>query len=258
MVTRDMGRQEGTLARGGARLLCAALAGILCLWLAFVCLPARAAFASDDAPAATLTLTMECTAGEKTSLVDGIEATAYRVASLDDAVNHYELLPEFAELGVDFNAGMTIQEMEAAAKKAATIAKAQGVTGVSATSDTNGVAAFGQLPYGVYLVVQTGATGSAKNYSDFEPFLISVPQVTEGDVVFDVNALPKLTPKDTPKPPEPEEPEKPKPEPEPKPKKPMPWTGDNFDPALVLALAGAGLLLMAVGLVSRSKKSSQG
>lgn len=237
MASRDESRLGGETS-GRLRHI---LLGILCLVLTLGFAPARVALAQD----ATLTLKMEYQSGEKTLAIDGVKATAYRVATLDDAINRYELLPEFESLGVDFNLGLSVDEMESAAEKAASIVRAGGVEGTSATSGSDGIASFGALPYGVYVVVQTGATGGAEGYEDFQPFLISVPQLTEDDIVFDVVALPKFTPKDAPVPPPP-----------PPTPKVTPRTGDPFDPLPLMVLAACGAALLASGVLLQRKGSA--
>lgn len=202
--------------------------------------------ADDEAPAdATLTLVMQYEADGKDELVDGVEATLYKVASLDDAVNHYVLLDQYESLGVDFNKGLDASQMQEAAKKAQAIASNGDKAAAVATSGKDGKAAFGTLEYGVYLAVQTGAIDTAKAYRDFEPFLISVPRVTEDGVEFDVVAQPKLTPGDAPKP---EEPPVTPPTPSTSPK-----TGDVMNPQAVVACVVGGGVLVLAGLMLRKR-----
>ena len=78
-------------------LAAASLLGFLCLALVLSLAPARVALAEDAVQDATLTLKMEYQSGEDALLIDGVEATVYRVASLDDAVNHYELARDGAD-----------------------------------------------------------------------------------------------------------------------------------------------------------------
>lgn len=233
MASRGKGSLKGKM-RGKLQPI---LLGFLCLMLVMGFVPGRIALAED----ATLTLKMEYQSGEKTLVIDGVTATAYRVATLDDAVNRYELLPEFESLGVDFNQGLSIDEMGSVAADAAAIVRAGGIEGSSATSGSDGTMPFGGLPYGVYVVVQTGATGGAKGYEDFRPFLISVPQVTEDGVVFDVMSYPKFTPKDAPVPTPPPTP------------KVSPKTGDTFDIRLVAGFAACGAVILAAGVLLNRK-----
>ncbi len=208
----------------------------LCLLLSFAF--CTVALAAQDA---TLTLQMSYstgTAGSKSTPISGVTATAYRVAELDDAVNTYTLVDDFASLGIDFNNGLDAAGMEAAAKQAAGIVSASGMKGVSATSNAKGEASFGTLPYGVYLVVQTGSAGDAAKYENFTPFLISVPQITEDGVLYEVVANPKTAPKP---PAPPEEP---------------PTTGDttNLQPMWGYAAVGGAMVLVGIRGLGRIRR----
>ena len=210
----------------------ASLALCLIVSLAFC----MVAFAAQDA---TLTLQMSYssgTAGSQSTPIGGVTATAYRGADLDDtAAGTYTLTSDFASLGVDFNEDIDAAGMEAAAQKAAGMVAASTVQGVSATSNAQGVASFGQLPYGVYLVVQTGAAGDAEKYENLAPFLINVPQFTDDGVVYDVVANPKTSPLPTPAP---------KP---PTPVKP-PVTGDTTNLQPLWTYAALGGAMVAIGI----------
>ena len=232
--------------KGHSRLV--RLVGCLVVALAALLAPVVALAAEDG----SLTLVVEYESGGTTTRISGATAAAYRVADLDDGINTYTLRDEFASLGVDFNLGMDAETMEATAEAAARIVQAGGIEGVSATSGADGVAAFGTLPKGVYLVVQTDATDVAAEYEDLTPFLISVPEVTAEGIVYDVVAYPKVTPGGT-VPSKDEEPPddhtgRVTPPPTPKtPKTNMPQTGDLANPALWVSCCVAGALLIMLG-----------
>lgn len=196
------------------------------------------AFAAQDA---TLTLQMAYASGESSTPIGGVTATAYRVADLDEAVNNYTLLDDFASLGIDFNQGLDAAQMEAAALQAQSIVRASSISGVSATSNASGTASFGSLPYGVYLVIQTGASGDAAKYEDFTPFLISVPQITEEGVVYEVVANPKTAPKPPAPPIEP------------------PVTGDatNLLPLAKYAVAGGAMAIVGIWGLGRTRRRDE-
>ena len=224
--------------------------------LALALLPARAALAAEDA---SLTLNMAYEESGKTQQVDGVAVALYKVAELDDAINHYTLLERYGVLGVDFDEGLNASQMLTAAKQAAEIAKADEPT-AKAVSDATGKAAFGTLGYGVYLAVQTDATGTAVEYDDFEPFLISVPQITADEIVFNVVSDPKLTPgggivphEDEEVPPKrsTEEPKKPTTPTTPTTK--LTQTSDLLNVQMVVACVAAGGALLAVGVVLRRR-----
>lgn len=208
---------EGRLARLASCLCCALLVATCALGMS------KAALADQGG---TLTLTMAYSSGGKTTNISGVTATAYCVADLDDPVNHYTLRDDFVSLDVNFDEGVAdAATMEALAQQAVKLLPPN-AKGVSATSGSDGKAAFGTLPNGLYLVIQTGAKGDAENYSDFTPFLISVPQITTEGVVWDVEALPKLAPK---------------------PPTPSPQTGDEANPQLWITCSIVGGALIALG-----------
>lgn len=95
------------------------------------------------------------------------------------------------------------------------------------------------LPPGLYLA---GQITPAEGYSPIRPFLVSVPTLTDGEYVFDVDATPKLElKKNTPPPPPPTPPAK-----------KLPQTGQLWWP--VLALAAAGMLLILLGIKKTKRK----
>lgn len=153
--------------------------------------------AGADEGDATLTLQMTYTAQGKTTPIQGTTAAVYQVAALDDNINDYTLLEPFASLEVDFNEQLDAEDVIALAADAAEIVEKDNIEATaSATSDAEGNAAFGALPYGIYLVEQTGAQGDAEGYHDLTPFLVGVPELAESGIVYDVVCLPKVTPKD--------------------------------------------------------------
>ena len=205
-----------------------------------------AALAEQDA---TLTLQMSYStgaAGSTATPIGGVTATAYCVAELDETSGSYALVDGFSSLDVDLNSEIDASSMEAAAKQAAEMAATARAKGVSATSDAQGVASFGSLPYGVYLVVQTGSEGDAEKYKELEPFLINVPQFAEDGVVYNVVANPKTTPLPTPKPPTPKPPTPVKP----------PVTGDttNLQPLWMYAAVGGAMTIAGIWGLGRARR----
>ncbi len=216
------------ILRLGKALACAFCA----LAIGLVLLPTTA-LAQD----ASLTLQMQHESKGQVTTIDGVTATVYLVASLNDGINSYTLTDDFASLGIDFNKGLDASGMEAAALKAQSIAKNGKLTGKQAMSGKDGKASFGVLPKGVYLVVQSKATGTASKYNDFKPFLISVPQLTANEIVYDVVAYPKTTLAPVSEPP----------------KKPLAKTGDDANPRLWMTCAIAGAVLLTLGMTGRRR-----
>lgn len=146
---------------------------------------------------------------ETSEAVGGGTLTLYRVAKVqkDNANLSFVYTNGFEDCGVelgDLSAG------ELAGRLAEKIAATAESTTVE-ISDL-GVAEFGDLEVGLYLVVQTTA---AENYNVINPFLVSVPIQENGSYVYDVDALPKVgtAAKKTPEPPDtpdtPDTPDKP-------------------------------------------------
>ena len=146
---------------------------------------------------------------ETSEAVGGGTLTLYRVAKVqkDNANLSFEYTNGFEDCGVELG---DLSEGELAGQLAEKIAATAESTTVE-ISDL-GVAEFGDLEVGLYLVVQTTA---AENYNVINPFLVSVPIQENGSYVYDVDALPKVgtAAKKTPEPPDtpdtPDTPDKP-------------------------------------------------
>ena len=146
---------------------------------------------------------------ETSEAVGGGTLTLYRVAKVkkDNANLSFEYTNGFEDCGVELG---DLSEGELAGRLAEKIAATAESTTVE-ISDL-GVAEFGDLEVGLYLVVQTTA---AENYNVINPFLVSVPIQENGSYVYDVDALPKVgtAAKKTPEPPDkpdtPDTPDKP-------------------------------------------------
>ncbi len=212
----------------------------LVMALTLALLPAGVARAATTG---SLTLNMAYEKSGKKTPVEGFSVTVYRVAALDNDVTHFTLQEPFTELGFDFDHGMTAQQNKDVAKAAYQIVQKQKPSGTSATSGKDGAARFGKLPTGMYLAVQTGATGDAKNYAEFTLFLICVPQIDDDGITYDVVAEPKLTPlpPTTPIPP----------------KRKLAKMGDPSDPRLWATCLTLGGALFLVGVRGRRKLSEE-
>ena len=117
--------------------------------------------------------------------IEGAKIEIYRVADLncENGSAGYSLLPEYESLkktrdGEDVTfEGLSGTESE---KFSAELSKLVKNSYASAVTDSEGTAIFTSLPQGMYLVCETEATGEAKKYELFSPYIISVPlAVTE-------------------------------------------------------------------------------
>lgn len=135
---------------------------------------------------------------ETSEAVGGGTLTLYRVAKVqkDNANLSFVYTNGFEDCGVELG---DLSEGELAGRLAEKIAATAESTTVE-ISDL-GVAEFGDLEVGLYLVVQTTA---AENYNVINPFLVSVPIQENGSYIYDVDALPKVgtAAKKTPEPPD--------------------------------------------------------
>ena len=110
---------------------------------------------------------------------------AYLAAVPDEnAELQYSTAPAFKDSG--FTVTKTIPD-EAAALLS-DYAEAHGIAGQSVKTDENGIAAFTDLPQGIYLIRETGETGG---YSRMLPFLVFLPRMEGNNRIFDVSAVPK-------------------------------------------------------------------
>ena len=202
----------------------------------------RQAHAAQDA---TLTVVVQHGGGSTATSIDGMTLEAYEVAKVSSS-GSYEPTAAFASAGVDFNAQMTAEQAIAAASTLSGVAKTC-KPDATAVTGADGKAAFGTLDNGIYLVVQNGATGTAKKYSTLVPWLVNVPQRSGNDVVYDVVSMPKpeLAPV-----PSGDDGKKVTPS-----KSVVPKTGDSANWPLVLGCFGAGLAIMLAGVaVSRRSR----
>ncbi len=112
--------------------------------------------------------------------LDGAEIGIYRIADLKTSYGsaNYTVLDKYSSLkktsdnkDVTFE-GIPVTESIALAKQFADITDKPEMTAVT---DENGMCRFDDLEQGMYLVRELSASGEAKKYQLFEPYMISVP-----------------------------------------------------------------------------------
>ena len=113
--------------------------------------------------------------------IDGVELGIYQVADLLISGNsaQYSPRPAFSGTGIDFN-GLKESDSSKVASALAQAIQNQSPA-QKQVSDAAGVATFGNLDPGVYLVIQMGASGKAQNYETMVPFLLMVPEKNDAD-----------------------------------------------------------------------------
>lgn len=217
------------------RALLALIAGILLF------LPATAQTVDPDGLG---TLTLTCRYDGRA--VSGMGYAVYRVASVDGQ-GSYTLLPAYEDSDADVTVDGDAAHWRQTAERLTTWVEEQKLSAdAEAVTDTQGCAAFGTLPTGLYLVIGTPHKWGGYLYSA-QPAVIGLPaQQQGGGWQYDVTAEPKLERGGTP-------PVIVVPDPEPTtPDDKLPQTGLPWLP--VTLLAAAGVLLVGLGLLLRRRK----
>ena len=119
--------------------------------------------------------------------VSGGTVNLYKVGYVYENDGNYSFKPVTAVQSVvtEFE---DIQSPDLAQKLAKQVDKLTPVTTKPVTIDKNGAAAFTDLDFGLYLVVQKTAPAG---YGKTEPFLVSLPYLEEGEYQYDVASQPK-------------------------------------------------------------------
>ena len=168
----------------------------------------------------------------------------YKVADVVvDNGFHFVYRDKFAEADDSLS-----EDADLSAELAAKLAKLADSRGISplvssATPDGSGVVSFDGLEVGLYLVVQTG-TGKGDEAYTIDPFLVTIPlKGSDGALIYDVDATPKvgIKPNETP----------PKKTPPPKRPPKLPQTGQLWWPVFVGA--AAGIILLVSGIMNKKR-----
>lgn len=155
---------------------------ILCFSFALFMLPSNFVYAEDSA-------NLNITLSYEKQAISGAEFSIYQVADLKEDRTGYTIKPPFKWDGNLLN----IKTADEQIKLALHFEKQIRNTNAVARSNTSydGLVHFSGLKYGMYLVVQTGATGNAKNYTNLKPYLVMVPQYEDGLWKTNVSTKPK-------------------------------------------------------------------
>ncbi len=130
--------------------------------------------------------------------VAGVEVSIYLVALLDENGLYQPLMP-FSDFNVSALKEMTAAESQRIAYLLADrIAEQKIAADMTAVTASDGTAEFNYIAaYGFYLTVQTASAGEAERYSNFEPFLIQIPEDdAEQGRINNVKAEPKMRAED--------------------------------------------------------------
>ena len=218
------------------------ISGLLALIL-LLCLPLSAAAhavpdeSQDGHCSITITMTY------KGKAVPGGTLALYKVGDVQEDDGNYSFVPVKA-IQSDISEFGNIESSDLPGKLAKLEKKLTPVTAKPVTIDKNGTAAFSNLEFGLYLVVQKTA---ASGYGKTSPFLVSVPYLYKGEYKYNVTSQPKTDL-----------------EREVKPTTPpssgggggkLPQTGQLWWPVPVLVCMGLGCI--AVGLIRRREAGDE-
>lgn len=207
---------------------------MLCL-LVWGAVPALAAETVDETRIGSIKVLLCDT--ETAAPLQGGELTLYRVASVskNGADMSFTYTNGFENCGIALD---NVSESALASRLAEKVT--QNAQAVTKTVNDSGIAVFGDLKAGLYLIVQKQA---AEGYDAIQPFLVTVPIMENGRYVYDVDAHPKAgtaSRKTTQTPPTQEV------------LSALPQTGQLNWPVPVLAVTGAVLVAAGVVLKKRS------
>lgn len=149
------------------------------------------AFADGDVSTLTYTAEVQGTA------IDGAEITLYKIADIykDSSGNESYILSDPYKSILE---NVSEEDMEKNTREyARKVSEAAAYPYKTLTTDKTGSAVFSSLPEGVYLAKETGKKDTAKNYSDFEPSILRIPEIENGTVSTDIHAELKIAPEKT-------------------------------------------------------------
>ncbi len=170
-----------------ARTIRPSLALLAALTVVF-CLSATAFAAADGASvdfSQTGSVTVTLTDGDGNA-VSGGRITIYQVAALYLEDGDMAYVPTDAFQSCTAQLDVTDTSLAAALVQ---YVQDNGIGGTSAAVDTAGTVRFSGLELGLYLLVQTTASG---NYETINPFVVTVPMDSDGAWDYTVDASPKV------------------------------------------------------------------
>lgn len=216
----------------------AAICIALCL-LCGLCLTGYAYEVPDSTKKGSITVEMR----DGGKAVAGGSLTIYRVGEVreDDGDFGFQKTPAMAEFSESYE---KVDSPELAEKVAAFV-KLHKIPAYAVADNKNGKVVFSDLEQGLYLVVQTAASGG---YEPLNSFLVTIPMYEDGHYVYEANAEGKFELEQKPSPSTPNKPSKPT---------KLPQTGQLNWPVPVMAAAGIGLLLLGLALRLRGGRGQR-
>lgn len=173
-----------------------------------------------------------------------IEKDCFRIIKIaDDADGHYMNKPLFSSFPAYTDEMKASDKKELASDLENYILRGKIAFDDEKSSNKNGYTVFRNLDRGVYLITQDRQNSSAQKQYRTNPFLISVPIVSDGKTIYDIYAEPKYT-----------EGEGGKGEPQKQDKPSRPKTSDETDSDFWILLTGVSLLAMTVLAAPKRKR----
>lgn len=183
--------------------------------------------------------------------VAGGQITVYQVATVEATSTGYAYVYTDDFDGCGYSFSHIEDDVAQLAKSYASYVTKKSITGDPQTVDANGQVHFNDLQTGLYLVVQTERSGA---YTVLDPFIVTIPMISDNEYVYDVDATPKTGTVMQPLPPGTNEQPSPSPGvPTPTPTSALPnvpgtselpQTGQLWWPVPVLASLGTALILV--------------
>lgn len=175
--------------RKSQALVTAAIA-VLLAWLLAAPQVASAAGRIDTSKSCSIALAY--THGDPPSKIPGVNVHLYRVASVSQD-GTLSLTDAFSKAAVDLSTSQSDSEWSDTAYALAGFVAGEGAPELGTTkSDASGNASFADLDCGLYLVLSDDLTLGDGTVYLFQPFLLALPSLGEGDAwQYDVTASPK-------------------------------------------------------------------
>lgn len=158
------------------------MTAFVAVFLVFAC--SFGVFAEEFDPDRTGSITLTLIGQNQKEPIAGAGLRVYHVASLEageDGTLRYTYTEDFEQMDVP------LDDASLPAKLAAFVSE-HPIPFLTATTDEESTARWDSLPLGLYYVEQAGAVAG---FAPCTPFLVTLPQETDGGYVYDVNASPK-------------------------------------------------------------------
>ncbi len=163
--------------------------GVLCLLMMIFSISGTFTAAGADSPdlskVCSLTVFLASDT-DQNNIAEGAEITIYQIAdvSLEGGAPVYSFATAFVGCGED------IASIADRAADLENYAADNGVKGTAKLTGSDGIAKFDKMTPGAYLVTETATVGT---FTNFDPFIMYLPGLEDGEWKYNVFAAPKIT-----------------------------------------------------------------